>query len=236
MTNDDAYTYYFQLKSLDPSNKALAEIGTKVMPRLKEIGDEVFRKKVSVQIERLIDQDWFRTLRVYEWAYSIDSKDRILEARLRFCQAEVAKIQGKKDEAERGFSATSQLAPTWALPVNSLGLLRTESKRWADSIPYYQKAIQLEPSWEIPYNNMGTAYLGQRDYMTSESWYRRALEINPNWSRPHWHIGSIYETTNRHFEALAEYQTAANLDPNGYSIDLAAAQKKIAWLQRRLQR
>ena len=236
LSNDDAYSFYFQLRGLDPTNKALKEAGMKTLPQLRQMGDEVFRKKVSVQSEKLLEQDWSKALRVYELAHAIEPSDKTLEARWKFSEGEVFKSQGKKDDAERSFSTASQLQPSWALPVNSIGLLRTESKRWNDSIPYYQRAMGLEPNWEIPYNNMGSAYLGLKDYTTAESWYRRALGMNPNWARPHWHIGSVYEAANRLPEALNEYQTALNLDPNGYSIEISSAQKKIDWLQRKLQR
>ena len=146
LSNDDAYSFYFQLRGLDPTNKALKEAGMKTLPQLRQMGDEVFRKKVSVQSEKLLEQDWSKALRVYEWAHAIEPSDKTLEARWKFSEGEAFKSQGKKEDAERSFSTASQLLPSWALPVNSTGLLRTESKRWNDSIRYYQRAMQLVPN------------------------------------------------------------------------------------------
>jgi tetratricopeptide (TPR) repeat protein len=218
MSSHDAYSYYMQLKNIDPTNKALTEIAPQVLPRLRSMGDDVFRRKVMTNIEKLTDQDWERTQRVYEWAYYLTPGDRQTEARWKFAFAEVAKAQKRLDEAERGFSAAAQLDSSWALPQNSLGLLRSEGKRWAEAVPHYQRAINLQPGWVIPYNNMGTAHFWQKDYETAAYWYNKAININPDWSRPHYWMGRIYEQKGMKSLAITEYQTALNNDPNGYSL------------------
>ena len=216
--NDDAYFYYLQLKMLDPINRALREVAPEVLPQLRSMGNEVFRKKVTVNTEKVSDQDWAKMVRVYDWARQLDPNDKSLEARWKFAEAEVAKSQKRMDEAERNYSAAAQIDSSWALPQNSLGLLRAESRRWADAIPYYQRATELQPDWEIPYNNMGTAYFYLKSYDTAEQWYSAALSHNPNWARPHYWLGSIYQQRGRKAEAISHYQTALSLDTNGYSI------------------
>ncbi len=215
LTDDDARTYYFQLKEVQPSHPALSESTATVLPQLQRLGDDIFKKKKAVSSDVLAPEDWIKTLRVYEWAKAIDPNDRSLEARWRFAEGEVAKQQGRKDDAERSYTAATQLDPNWSLPHNSLGLLRIDSKRYQDAVPYYQRAINLEPDWEIPYNNMGSAYFLLQDYVTAEGYYNTAIEKNPNWARPHYWLGSIYEKKNWSAEAIEQYEIALKLDPKG---------------------
>ena len=214
LTDDDARTYYFQLKGLQPNHPALSESASTALPQLQRLGDETFKKKKAVSSDVLTTDDWMRALRAYEWAKAIDPTDRSLEARWRFAEGEVAKQQGRKDDAERSFTAATQLDPNWSLPHNSLGLLRIDSKRYQDAVPYYQKAIDLDPTWEIPYNNMGSAYFLSKDYETAAQYYTTAIEKNPNWARPHYWLGSIYQNKNWNAEAIEQYEIALKLDPN----------------------
>jgi tetratricopeptide (TPR) repeat protein len=232
LSNDDAYSYYYQLRGLDPSHKALAEAGPKVLPQLRSLGEDAFRKKMLVTSERETVQDWQKTLRIYEWAHAIEPGDKQLEGRWRFAEGEFAKLQSRRDDAERGFSQAAQLNSSWSLAQNSLGLLRSESKRYQDAIPYFQRAIDLQPEWEIPYNNMGTAYYYLKDYDTSLYWYGKALEKNSSWGRPHFWIGTIYELKKWKPQAIEEYQTALNLTGDSSTLNTDEIQRRIAKLQR----
>jgi tetratricopeptide (TPR) repeat protein len=232
LSNDDAYSYYYQLRGLDPPNKALAEVAPKVLPQLRSMGDDAFRKKMAVMSEKDTTQDWQKTLRIYEWAHALDASDKQLEARWRFAEGEFAKLQFRKDDAERGYSLAAQLNGSWALPQNSLGLLRSESKNWSAAIPYFQRAIDLQPNWEIPYNNMGTAYFYLKNYDVAEAWYRRALEKNSNWGRPHYWLGTIYELKKWKPQAIEEYRTALTLARDSSSLNTDEIQKRIERLER----
>ena len=213
LSDDDARTYYFQLKEVQPNHPALGESAA-VLPQLQRLGDDIFKKKKAVSSDVLTTEDWMRTLRAYEWAKAINPNDRSLEARWRFAEGEVAKQQGRKDDAERSYTAATQLDPSWSLPHNSLGLLRIDGKRYQDAVPFYQRAIDLDPTWEIPYNNMGSAYFLLKDYDTAESYYSAAIEKSPNWARPHYWLGSIYQNKNMNVEAIEQYELALKLDPN----------------------
>ncbi len=232
---DDAYSYYKQLRAIDPTHSALKDIAPKVLTQLKSMGEDVFRRKMAVMVESLTTEDWMKTMRAYEWANALEPGDKQIEARWKFAEAETAKLQGRKDDADRGFAAAARLNPGWALPQNSLGLLRMESKRYAESIPYLQKAIDLQSNWEIPYNNMGTAYFYQKNYDTAESWYQRASQMNPRWARPHFWLGSIYEYRKWYQMAIDEYETALSLGSDHLPADADAVRKRIDRLRPLIQ-
>ncbi|HXG66109.1 MAG TPA: tetratricopeptide repeat protein, partial [Blastocatellia bacterium] len=232
LSGDDAYTYYSQLKTLDPNHKLLREAGQKALPQLRRMGDDAFARKTAVTPGEMTAEEWARALRVYQWASELSPNDRALEARQRFAAAEVARLQNKPEEAERGFTAAAQIDPKWALPQNSLGRLRFDKKQYDAAIEFYNRAIELQPRWEIPYNNLGTAYFYKRDYDTAEQWYNKAIELNPKWPRPHVWLGEVYERKKMKEEALAAYQKALDLDPRGDYIDVATVKSRIAELQK----
>lgn len=236
--NDDAYTYFLQLKQSDPRSQKLNEIKSKVLPQLRNMGEEVIKQSASIQWKRLTERDWAITQRIYEWAHVLEPNDSSLEARLKYAQAETARIQENRYSEERGYMEAAQLDSNWALPQFRLGLLymrrdrsdpndRSALTRGQAAIPYFRRAIDLESNWELPYLSMGTAYYLQRDFDTAERYYRQAMEMNPNWGGPHAWMGAVYENTGRCHDAIYEYEKALELVSNDDSFDVVGTRNKI---------
>ncbi len=235
----DAYSYYQELKKLDPNHSVLLSTPERVRSQLNTLGDQIFTQKESVGVEKLTDQDWYKTERLYGWLRELESGNKKHEARLKFAQGEIAKASKNASDAEARFSEAAQLDPGWALAQNSLGLVRVDMRkdkqRWIDAIPFYQRAIDLQSDWVIPYNNMGTAYFFQGEtnpasYTTAEYWYKQAIDKNPNWGRPYYWLGRIAEKRGSDYDAVTYYEKALNLDSNGYvfkSEERAQMQAKI---------
>ncbi|MGA9994566.1 MAG: hypothetical protein WBP93_04080 [Pyrinomonadaceae bacterium] len=235
LTGDDAYTYFTQLRAVNPQHSALSNIKSKVLPQLRSTGEEIIRRKINHSGE-VSEQDWRISIRVYEWAHMLEPGDSALEARQKYVQGKLAEAHDRRGEAWQDFSAAAQLDPSWAVPQNDLGFLTTQDagagrQKWSNSIPYYQRAIRLQPDWDIPYNNMGTAYYYLEDYTTAEGFYQQSIQRNSNWARPHKWLGDVYVKRNMYGEAVGEYQTALNLyNPKTDSLDIDSIQKKIAQL------
>jgi len=228
LSNDDAYSYFFRLKGLDPQHKALTEVKSRVLPQLRALGDEVFQRRVTTALELITERDWTIALHAYEWAHVLEVGDKTIEARWKYAGAHLARLQGRRDESQNSLYAATQLDPSWASPQNDLGYSCALSKKYSDAIPYYQRAINLQADWDIPYNNMGTAYYYLRNYDTAEAWYRKALQVNAQWATPHAWLGSIYENKRLNDAAVQEYQTALNLyNPNRGRINTTELETKI---------
>jgi serine/threonine-protein kinase len=238
LTDDDAYSYYSQLRAQDPAHRALSEIVPKVLPQLRIIGEEVLTRKASTQPEKLTEHDWARTLRVYQWAHALSPSDKPLESRWLFTEAEIARSKGKRDEAERGYDAAARADASWPLPHEALGSLRIEEKKYSDAVPHFQQAIDLQPDWEIPYNDLGAAYARIGNYDAAAYWYRRSLEINPKWARPHCGLAAVYEQKRMKQEAAAEYVKALSINSNGCALtpnERTSTQQKVNRLQTQTQ-
>lgn len=237
LSTDDAYSYYYRLKSLSPQHRKLTEVKSKVLAQLRSMGEEVMRRAASIQWRLLTSSDWNMTQRVYQWASDLEPNDRSLEARLRYAEAEIARHREDRYNAERGYQTAMQLDSSWALPQYSMGLMRMRKDRSAstdnaaargrEAAPYFRRAIELEQDWELPYMSMGTANFLQKDYDAAESWYRKAMEMNSQWGGPHAWMGAVYEKRNQCSAAISEYNKAIELDPNGYELDVIETQRKI---------
>lgn len=238
LTGDDAYTYFEQLKNLDPANPALKDVKDRVLPDLLNIGEEMVQRKVNHSGE-VSEQDWRIFIRAYEWARRLQPNETRIEARSKYAQGKLAEVQGRRLEAWQFFSSATEFDPGWGVPQNDLGYWTTQDsssnkQKWANAVPYYEKAISLMPDWEIPYNNLGTAYFYLGNHDQAELYYRQAIERDSNWARPHKWLGDIYLNRNDPATALAEYQTAANLfNPATDSLDISYIQRKIAQLRAR---
>ena len=234
LTGDDAYTYYFRLQNLDPHHSSLSEVKDRVLPQLRTIGDEEFRRRVDSSFESITEQDWTRAMRAYEWAHTMEPGDKAVEARWKYAAGNLARIQGRGGEAEANLYAATQIDPSWAPAQNDLAYFYALNKRYTDALPYYQRAINLRSNWDIPYNGMGTCYfrLGQPE--DAVTWYRRAIEVNGRWATPHAWLGTIYENKKLYGAAIEEYQTAINLfDSNRDRIDTTELGNRISILQTR---
>ena len=234
-STDDAYSYFARLNSVDPQNKAISEGKSRLLPQLRQLGDDVFRKRAELSLEILSEPDWVRAQHAYEWVHALEPADKAIEARWKYASANVAKVQGRRAEAESDFKLAIQLDPSWALPQNDLGYLWALSGNYSDAIPFYQRAINLKSDWDIPYNNMGTAYFNLKKPDQAIDWYRRAIEVNPQWATPHAWLGGILQDRDLFADAIQEYQTTLNLyNPSRDRMKTAEIENRITQLQKRL--
>ncbi|HEX8852446.1 MAG TPA: tetratricopeptide repeat protein [Pyrinomonadaceae bacterium] len=211
--SNDAYSFYYRLKSADPQHRALAQASSAVLPELRRMGEEVLNKRLVPQSEEIADEDWEKALRIFKWAHELAPSDTALEARWKYAEGELALTQGRVEDAQRSLYTATQVEAGWALPYNRLGRLYGEKKNdHRSAIRWYQRAIDLNPTWEFPHNNMGTAYFNLKEDDSAIRCYQRALEINPRWARPHYWLGEIYERQGLKSDALREYQTVSQLD------------------------
>lgn len=232
LSGDDAYSYFFQLRTLDPQHPALSELKSQVLPQLRSLGEDVFRKRASLSLETVTERDWTVAQRAYEWAHILEPGDNAIEARQIYSDANVARLQGRREEAKNKLSIASGLDPSWEVAQNDLGYLHALDKNYSAAIPYYQSAINLRNNWDIPYNNMGTAYYYLRNYDAAEAWYRKATEINSQWATPHAWLGSVYENRQAYAAAVQEYQSALNLyNPDRDRINTTELETRITNLQ-----
>lgn len=67
-----------------------------------------------------------------------------------------------------------------------MGNLLFDSDRFAEAIPYYEKALSLEPNNADVVVDLGVSYFYMKDYPKAEQLFNRALKIDPD------HINALY--------------------------------------------
>ncbi|HJQ71261.1 MAG TPA: tetratricopeptide repeat protein [Blastocatellia bacterium] len=217
--NDDAYTYYHQLKATDPDNKVFSHLYPKLVDGLWNIGNEIVDRGDDPGGEPLFGEDWHKAARAYRWLSQLDDRAR---ARELYAEGKLAMLERRMEEAERNFRAAGSLDSTWASPLNSLGVLRSNAREYAEATALFNRAIELDPNWAVPYYNLGILYYSISNYDLSERNYKRALELSPNWAKAHYWLGFVYEQQKRRLEAIKEYTAALTIaGSNEKAIDKA---------------
>src|SRR5262249_24312554 len=87
-----------------------------------------------------------------------------------------------------------------------------ESKRHADAVPHYRKAIEAKPEFFEAHSNLGNALSALKRYDEAIACYRSALAIKPDFPEAHGNLGNALEALRRPNDAVVSYQTALALD------------------------
>ncbi len=112
-----------------------------------------------------------------------------------------------------------QLRPTNLATLNSLGILYTRRKNYAQAVEFLQKAIALNPKYATARISLGVAYQVMGQAEKAESEYRKAVELAPLLAEAPTHLGQLLFHTGRLAEAEEEFLRAAEIAPSGETYD-----------------
>jgi tetratricopeptide (TPR) repeat protein len=172
--------------------------------------------------------DWQEAQTLLNWATELRPNDNALAARANYCAARVASMNNRKDEAITYWKRAAEQDATWALPLNSIGLVYNERKDYSRARSFFFEAIRREPQFALPYNNIGTSFFYEKDDVQAEDYYRQAIERAPQWPRPHAWLGEIAMQRKAYDWAVQEFEAVLNLDPAGTSgIDLNKVRQQL---------
>ncbi len=86
---------------------------------------------------------------------------------------------GATEKALGAWSRITVLEPENYIGYMNIGAAYLRQGKYAESIPYTQKALQLQPSADL-YSNLGTTYFFLRRYEEAVPLFEKAVELNPN--------------------------------------------------------
>lgn len=217
-SGESAYDYYSKLKQDGASASTLSKYHEKLLPLLtthpQQIMDDLVNNFEGVAHPL---SEWQEAQRLTAWASELKPGDQKLVARAAYCKGRVAYLQERWDDALEAWTQASKAEPSWALPVNGVGLIYNIKQEYPTARTHLREAIKLAPNWAVPYNNMGTAYFMEKNYSQAEGYYEQAKERAPQWARPYAWLGDIMSLRGDNCGASVMYQEALNRGTAGMS-------------------
>jgi len=138
-----------------------------------------------------------------------------LETWLRDSCASLKKaVASNNKETAHSFSSNPQ-----AIDQYNMGVPLIDSGDYANSIPYFKKAVEIDPQFAFAWDNLGIAYRHTEQYDLALDAYKHSLAIDPTGHTPLQNIAIVYEYQKKYDEALKAYQNIINVysdDPESY--------------------
>jgi tetratricopeptide (TPR) repeat protein len=88
-----------------------------------------------------------------------------------------------------------------------------ESKRYEESLEFWDAFMKKEPNRDGAYNNRGVVYAELNQYKRAIEDYDEAVKLNPEYAEAYNNRGVAYAGLNRHERAIEDYDEAVKLNP-----------------------
>lgn len=209
--NESAYDYYKKLQREEASAATLSAYRDELLPLLLQ-RPQVLLDQVTVP--RGSDgslAEWDESQKLLGWAIELSPQDTKLAAKAAYVDGRLAYLRNRPDDALSAYQRAAKLDPEWATPLNSIGALLNERRRYAESRPYLLEAIRRKPDWALPYNNLGTSFLFENRIFEARVSYEKAKDLAPLWARPHAWLGSVALKQKDYCTAARELDQALQL-------------------------
>jgi predicted O-linked N-acetylglucosamine transferase (SPINDLY family) len=140
------------------------------------------------------------------------------QRRPRFCEAilqraELARRQGRSEEAIAFYWEAIEADPLALAPVNNLALLLKRQGRYEQALKLFEQAILLDVAAVEPHTNRAICLTAMGHLQESLEAVRKAADIAPNHPLVHDALGRIHWAWGNADLAVASLQRAIELDP-----------------------
>ncbi len=120
-------------------------------------------------------------------------------------------------EAERAYQQAVELAPDYAWPYHSLGVICRQRDEYEPALSFYRQAIERYPkdhekSEALSWNGLGDVYQALNRLEEAIKAYRRAGKLDTILAAPWRSLGNIYRTQTQYDQAIESYRRAIELD------------------------
>ena len=211
----NAHDLYSQIKAGNASEDTLRRYRERLLPLLTSNPYQLLGDLPSIGGDEPTADQWQDAARNLNWAVELKPGDNKLAARAAYCEGRAAFVQRQGDSAIQAWTRATNLDPSWALPVNGVGLVYQSRKDYANSKSYFLRAMNLDPNWAHPYENLGNNYYYQKEYSTAREFYQKALQKASDWAKPHLHLGQIALELQDYATAASEFEAALSPSAKG---------------------
>jgi tetratricopeptide (TPR) repeat protein len=137
-------------------------------------------------------------------------------------------IASDNDAREKSFSENPE-----ALKVYFEGVEFLKKEKYAESIPYFEKAVALDPEFAFAWDNLGICYRRTGKLDKAEAAYKSSLKVDPAGKTALQNLAVVYQMQKRDDEAIAAYKEIVKYYPNDpevyYGIAMVYYTNKKDW-------
>ncbi|WP_412068565.1 hypothetical protein [Rubrivirga sp. IMCC43871] len=163
------------------------------------------------------DNAWGDMARRATLAAALAPHDAHARARRLYVQGQAVQGAGRPDSAAALYAAATAADPSWALPVNSLGVLANRRDAATEATEFYERAAALDPDWLFPHLNLMNALFEAGATVRAEPVARRVLELDPDRGFARYVVAASLADQGRYREAVQEAEAALAAAPTGDS-------------------
>ncbi len=113
-------------------------------------------------------------------------------AEIRSNLAAMLHLAGRESEAVTESQNALQRNPNLPAPNLIAGLALSQRSRWAEALPYLERAQQNDPRGVVPLIALGQAYAGLRNYSLSNAAYLQATKLDDSNAEAWYGLGITY--------------------------------------------
>ena len=119
---------------------------------------------------------------------------------------------GRLAEAEQGYRAILQRAPSHADSLNLLGVIALQTGNLSSALALVQRAVALRPDAPVCRNNLGQVLERHGRDDDAAACYQAAIDLDAGYAEAHNNLGFLRARQDRLTEAEALYRKAIELD------------------------
>lgn len=136
--------------------------------------------------------------------------------------AQIATLTERVRQNPRDFASLVQLGNSYY-----------DAKRWAEAVPWYEKALEVTPGNTDVRTDLGTAYLYSGNSDRAKAAWLKVLEQEPSKVQTHFNLGILYSglTPPDNDSAAKEWETVIRLAPG--TDDAKTAEQNLQKIGRR---
>jgi tetratricopeptide (TPR) repeat protein len=117
------------------------------------------------------------------------------------CESLKQAIASNDEEREKSFSQSAG-----AMDAYNAGVKLLNKEKYADCIPYFEKAVNIDPEFAFAWDNLGICYRRTNQLDKAEQAYKASLKVDPAGKTPLQNLAVVYQMQKRDDEAIATYK------------------------------
>ncbi len=109
-------------------------------------------------------------------------------------------INTHNEASQKSFSKNGE-----AMEAYNKGVPLLQAEKYADCIPWFEKAVKIDPEFVFAWDNLGICYRRINNFEKAEAAYKTSLSIEPSGKTALQNLPIVYLKQNKNTEAISAY-------------------------------